>query len=97
MNLPVNSSRNLSLQYQRSFLTILELHISTSWDLDNLKSWLEICKHQNYHRGAYSSSGAQSISYGKVDQDNEITNPKSPVSYLLEVFLTPMNVFYKMM
>ena len=97
MNLPVHSSLNLSLQYQRSFLTILKLHISTSWDLDNLKSWVEICKHQNYQRGAYSSSGAQSISYGKVDQDNEITNPKSPVSYLLEVFLTPMNVFYKMM
>ena len=56
-----------------------------------------ICKDQTYRRGAYSSSGAQSISYGKVDQDNEITNPKSPVSYLLEVFLTPMNVFYKMM
>ena len=65
-----------------------------------------ICKDQTYRRGAYSSSALNRsftawISiihvYGKVDQDNEITNPNSPVSYLLEVFLTPMNVFYKMM
>ena len=44
------------------------------------------CKDQNYRRGAYSSSSAKSITYGKVDHDKEITNPNSPVSYLLEVF-----------
>lgn len=44
-----------------------------------------------------TKSGGLTIIYGKVDQDNEITNPNSPVSYLLEEFWTPMNLFYKMM
>ena len=42
-----------------------------------------ICKDQNYRRGAYSTSGAEWIIYGKVDQDNEITKPQQSSKLLV--------------